>query len=140
MPPAGHFCLESSRSIAGLHPILMDSFSIFISVISTQSDKWKIFGWRLFFPPSLEGGGPLAVEDFFYTLCLRRPTFVCQQQKWAKMPLGSLAPAMLRDEAEPNPWDRFSAIWQMKNFSALFEPFSQPQPPAPSLDREGENE
>ncbi len=41
-------------------------------------------------PPSLEGGGPLAVEDFFYTLCLRRPTFVCQQQKWAKMPLGSL--------------------------------------------------
>ena len=29
-----------------LHPILLDSFGIFLIVISTQSDKWKIF--RLF--------------------------------------------------------------------------------------------
>ena len=49
------FTWENGES---LHPILLDSFSIFISVISMQSDKWKIFGWRLFFPPSFEGGGP----------------------------------------------------------------------------------
>ena len=44
----------------------------------------------------------------------------------------SLRSPLVKFEAEPNPWDRFSAIWQMKNFSALFEPFFQPQPPAPS--------
>jgi len=38
----------------------------------------------------LKEGDRLRWRIFFYTLCLRRPTFVCQQQKWAKMPLGSL--------------------------------------------------
>ena len=37
------FTCENGES---LHPIPFDSFSIFLSVISTQSDKWKIF--RLF--------------------------------------------------------------------------------------------
>ena len=50
IPPCGipysHFCPESSRSTPWLHPILWDGFGIFLLVISTQSDKWKIF--RLF--------------------------------------------------------------------------------------------
>ena len=39
-------CWFSKDDGESLHPILLDSFSIFLSVILTQSDKWKIF--RLF--------------------------------------------------------------------------------------------
>ena len=39
------FTIEDGES---LHPILSDGFSIFILVISTQSDEWKIFSWRFF--------------------------------------------------------------------------------------------
>ena len=42
-------CWFTRENGESLHPILLDSFSIFISVISMQSDKWKIFGWHLFF-------------------------------------------------------------------------------------------
>ena len=41
-------CWFSKQYEESLHPILLDSFSIFLTVISMQSDKWKIFGWRLF--------------------------------------------------------------------------------------------
>ena len=41
-------CWFTRENGESLHPILLDSFSILISVISMQSDKWKIFGWRLF--------------------------------------------------------------------------------------------
>ena len=78
-------CWFTKDNGESLHPILLDSFGIFISVISMQSDREKFLADAFFCPPSLEGGGPLAVKDFFYTLCLRRPTFVCQQQKWATL-------------------------------------------------------
>ena len=69
-------CWFTKDNGESLHPILLDSFGIFISVISMQSDREKFLADAFFCPPSFEGGGPLAVEDFFYTLCLRRVTFV----------------------------------------------------------------
>ena len=40
-------CSFTKDNGESLHPILLDCFGIFILVISTQSDKWKIFGWHI---------------------------------------------------------------------------------------------
>ena len=45
---ASYFCPESSRSTAGWHPILLDSFGILMDSNFSKSDKWKIFGWHLY--------------------------------------------------------------------------------------------
>jgi hypothetical protein len=42
-------CWFTEDDWESLHPILLDSFCIFLSVISMRSDKWKIFGCRLFY-------------------------------------------------------------------------------------------
>ena len=119
-------CWFTKDNGESLHPILLDSFGIFISVISMQSDREKFLADAFFCPPSLEGGGPLAVKDFFLYFMPSATHFCLPATKvgnpaeagWlsVKMPVGSLAPGVLRDEAEPNYWDGFSAIWPWKIF------------------------
>ena len=75
-------------------------------------------------PPSLEGGGPLAVEDFFILYAFGDPLLSasnksgqkCLSAHFAISNNVSLRSPLVKFEAEPNPWDSFSAIWQMKNF------------------------
>jgi hypothetical protein len=77
-----------------------------------------------FCPPSLEGVGPLAVEDFFILYAFGDPLLSasnksgqkCLSAHFAISNNVSLRSPLVKFEAEPNPCGCFNAIWRMKKF------------------------
>ena len=101
------FTIEDGES---LHPILSDGFSIFILVISTQSDKWKIFR--------------LSRAVFSFLVNKSPPKFFSQSHPPFGHPLlteRDILPFSVRRRGRG--MRLFTAIWQMKNFSALSSRF-----------------
>ena len=113
-----------------------------------QAGKWKIFGWCLFLSSFIWRRGTACGGGFFFILYAFGDPLLSASNKSGQKCLSahfaisnnvSLRSPLVKFEAEPNPWDRSSAIWQMKNFwlfRAVF-PFRYTNLPLPPLYQEG---
>ena len=81
-------CWFTRENGESLHPILLDSFCIFFSVISMQSDEWKIFSWRFFLfldfwdKIDIFGIAKSSTKYFLYTFVVIRQRKAIRSASW----------------------------------------------------------